>query len=154
MNTMNTAPSPLKLRSFLTYRLNRLHTKINAQAQHILRMYSDLGQTEWRVLVLVEDHGESTMAEVVREGQIDKAQVSRGVKSLISKGYLETRPDPDDQRQSILRATPKGGEVVAHILPKMRARQQNMMAQMSEDEIALIYELFDRLEVAAEQRDF
>lgn len=151
---MNTEPAPLRLRSFLTYRLTRLQAQINAQAQHILRVHSDIGQTEWRVLILVEDHNESTMAEIVRDGQIDKAQVSRAVKSLIAKDYLEARPDPDDQRQSILRATEKGAALYQVILPLMQARQRNLMAELDETEIEVMYKVLDKLERAAARRDF
>ncbi len=146
--------SPLKLRADLTCRLSRLQAQINAQAQHILRTHSDIGQTEWRVLVLAENHGQCTMATIVRDGQIDKAQVSRAVKSLIKKGYLNSRVDPDDNRQGILSLTPVGQTLHATILPLMEARQHMLMADLSEEEIAKTYDVLDRLEEAAQRRDF
>ena len=151
---MTRETKPLQLRSFLTFRLTRLQAQINAQAQHILRTHSDIGQTEWRAMVLVQDHGQSTMAQIVRDGQIDKAQVSRAVKTLITKGYLDARTDPDDNRQSILTLTPAGAEVHARILPLMQARQHHMMDGLSEEDVARIYDIIDHLETAAQRRDF
>lgn len=154
MTKVTPDPSALGLRAFLTFRLTRLQAQINSQAQHILRTHSDVGQTEWRVMVLAEDHGDSTMAAIVRDGQIDKAQVSRAVKALIKKGYVHARTDPDDNRQSILNLTPAGREIHARILPLMQARQRHLMADLSEAEVALTYTIIDRLEKAAQRRDF
>lgn len=151
---MTALTAPLNLRSFVTFRLTRLQAQVNAQAQHILRTYSDVGQSEWRVLILVQDHGTSTMAQVVRDGQMDKAQVSRAVKSLIQKGYLNSTPDPGDQRQNILSLTEAGGQVHTTVLPHMQARQKILLEGLSEADIAHLYSILDQLEHAAERRDF
>lgn len=104
--------------------------------------------------MLVEEHGDSTMAQIVRVGQIDKAQVSRAVKPSIKKGYLTARGNPDDQRQSILNLTSEGRAAHAHVRPHMRAHQHALMADLSEAEIALTCSIIDRLEQAAQRRDF
>ncbi|WP_299297174.1 MarR family winged helix-turn-helix transcriptional regulator [uncultured Tateyamaria sp.] len=154
---MSTTPPdkpPLKLSGFLTFRLSRLQAQINSQAQYILSTHSDIGQTEWRVMILVADVGQSTMAAVVREGQIDKAQVSRAVKSLIRKEYMDSHVDPSDHRQSILALTASGRALYDRVLPMMRERQKVLMADLSEDEVATVFSVLDRLEAAAQRRDF
>ena len=146
--------APLQLRSFVTFRLSRLQAQINAQAQHILRAHSDIGQSEWRVLVLVADRGTGTMAQIVRDGQMDKAQVSRAVSSLVDKGYLTSETNPDDLRQSILTTTPTGRTVHAHVLPRMQARQRALLAGFSDAQIVQLYTMLEQLESAAELREF
>ena len=146
--------SPIKLRAFLTFRLTRLQAQINSQAQHILRAHSDIGQTEWRVIFMVADLGEGTMAQVVRDGKIDKAQVSRAVKSLIKSGYLESRVDPADHRQSILTLTGKGHKIYLRILPLMQERQRHLLADLGDEEVDMLFQVLDRLEAAAQRRDF
>lgn len=145
---------PLNLRAFLTFRLTRLQAQINSQAQHILRAHCDVGQTEWRVMFMVADLGEGTMAQVVRDGKIDKAQVSRAVKSLVKSGYLNSRVDAADHRQSILSLTDEGRAVYARVLPLMQERQRHLMSTLADDEIDKLYEVLDRLEEAAQRRDF
>ena len=154
MNAPNKLDGPLDLRSFITYRLSRLQSLINSQAQHILRTYGDVGHSEWRVLILVEDRGTSTMAHVVRDGQIDKAQVSRAVKTLVEKGYLDSRTDPADHRQSLLSLTDAGRAVHDRIRPHMQARQRHLLRDLSEEDVTRLYQMLDHLEKAAERRDF
>lgn len=154
MDDKTTLNAPLDLKAFITFRLNRLQASLNSQAQHILRTYCDIGQSEWRVLLLVVEHGESTMAQIVREGQMDKAQVSRAVKALVGKEYLASRTDPDDQRQSILTVTDSGGAVHKRVLPHMQARQRNLLAGLQDADIEQLYATLDRLEHAARARDF
>ncbi|MEL6452876.1 MAG: MarR family transcriptional regulator [Pseudomonadota bacterium] len=144
----------MDLRTFLTFRLARLQAQINSQAQHILQAHSDVGQSEWRVMILIEDRGESTMAHVVRDGQMDKAQVSRAVKTLQKKGYVTARVDTADHRQSILSLTTEGRVLHNRVLPLMRARQKHLMAGLSADEIEVMFDLIERLETAAQRRDF
>ncbi len=151
---MNDDTPPLNLRAFLTFRLARLQAQINSQAQHILRTHSDVGQTEWRVLLLVADTGQCTMATVVRDGQIDKAQVSRAVKALVRKAYIASEIDPDDHRQSLLSLTPEGQAVYDRVVPLMRARQRHMTDALTADEIATMFSVIDRLENASQRRDF
>ncbi|MEO0402722.1 MAG: MarR family winged helix-turn-helix transcriptional regulator [Pseudomonadota bacterium] len=145
---------PIDLRSFLTFRLSRLQAQMNSQAQHILRAHSDVGQTEWRVLLLVHSRGESTMAHVVRDGEIDKAQVSRAVKGLTRKGYLDSRVDAGDHRQSILTLTPSGNDLYHGVVPHMRARQEHFTSGLSDAELDVMYKILDRLESAAQNREF
>lgn len=147
-------PPPLNLRGFLTFRLARLQSQINSQAQHILRTHADVGQSEWRVLALVGEHDVCTMARIVREGQMDKAQVSRAVKSLTDKGYLSTRLDPFDHRQTILSLTASGSTLRDRIMPLMRARQRHLMSGLTQEEVETMFELIGRIETAAERRDF
>jgi len=144
----------LDLRSFVTFRLMRLQAQINAQAQHILRTYSDIGQSEWRVLALVEDRGTSNMAQVVRDGRMDKAQVSRAIKALVAKGYVMATENPDDQRQNVLSLTPAGKAVHDRVRPHMAARQHVLLAGFSDADIAHLFAMLDQLEQAAERRDF
>jgi DNA-binding MarR family transcriptional regulator len=150
--------SPVKpgidLRTFLTYRLSRLQAQLNSQAQHILRQHSDLGQTEWRVLLLVHSQGEGTMAQVVRDGDIDKAQVSRAVKALLDKQYLTRHADPADQRQAILTLTETGLALYERVVPLMRTRQKWLTSGLSEDELVLLDRILDQLETAAQAREF
>ncbi len=146
--------APQDLSDFVTFRLNRLQATLNSQAQHILKLCSDIGQSEWRVLILAVDRGESTMAKIVRDGRMDKAQVSRAVKSLIQKRYMLSRVDPDDQRQSILTPTETGQALHAEIMPRMKERQHNLLAGLSDDEIERFYAVLDQLEMSARARDF
>lgn len=145
--------APLDLRSFVTFRLTRLQAQLNAQAQHILKTHADVGQSEWRVMVLTEDRGTSTMAQVVRDGQMDKAQVSRAASSLVEKGYIEARNDPDDNRQTILSLSKAGRAAHAKILPHMQARQKALLADLSQEDITRLYAILDHLETASARRD-
>ena len=142
------------LRTFLSFRLSRLQAQLNSQAQHILRTHSDLGQTEWRVLMLVVDRGTSTMATIVRDGRIDKAQISRAVKTLCQKNYLVAETDPNDHRQQLLHTTETGAALHDRLLPIMAKRQEALSADLTAEELQVFHRVIDRLELAAQRRDF
>ena len=105
-------------------------------------------------MVLVADPGTSTMAQVVRDGQMDKAQVSRAVRSLVDKGYMTSQTNPDDLRQIILELTETGRALHTRVLPRMQARQRALLAGFSDAQIVQLYTMIDQLESAAELREF
>lgn len=145
----------IPLQRFLTYRIVRLHSKLNAQALRLLRREGGLTITQWRVLSLTGSlGGETTFTEIVSGSQMDKGQLSRGIKDLLKQGLIAARSNDKDQRQQHLMLTPRGKEIYARMLPKMRQRHQHLLAGLSETERSMIYEIFDKLEVAADEDPF
>lgn len=142
----------IPLQRFLTYRIVRLNSKLNAQALRMLRRESDLTITQWRVLSLTGSlGGETTFTEIVSGSQMDKGQLSRGIKDLLEQGLIAARSSDKDQRQQHLMLTPRGRGIYERTLPKMRQRHQHLLASLSDTERSMIYAIFDKLEVAADE---
>ena len=144
----------LPLRQFLTYRLNRLHARLNAQAIRYLGKHADVTLTEWRAIALMGDLGPTTLTGLSREGQLDKGLLSRTIKSLIKRKIIQARQDSDDQRVQQLRLTRKGQTLFKHLLPRMQARQRFLRSALQPDEVETLFRIFDKLDRAAEETEF
>ena len=146
--------SDLPLKGFLTYRLIRLYAQLNAQATQYLSKYADVTLTEWRMIAIIGDSGESTMTGISREVGVDKALVSRTVKTLIDRKLIDAARDDNDHRVQRLSLTPAGKALFDRLLPRMQARQRFLRAALTPDELAALESAVDKLMVAAEQTEF
>ena len=135
---------------FLTYRLARLQSRLNAQAIRRLREKSDLSLTEWRILAMVAPQGETTLSMLVRDTQLDKGQLSRATKTLMTKGLLQSRVKADDHRQNLLTITKSGKETHDKIFPVMQARQSGLAAHLSKEELEGFLSVLTKLERATD----
>ncbi len=142
---------PLEQR--LTYRLARLHVKLNAQATRVLRQHGGLTLVQWRVLVMLNAFTETTVGQVSSMTRFDKALISRTVKSLIRAGFVKARSDDSDQRQQLLSMTASGARVFGEAAPHMYARQNALLESLDATQREVMFDALDRLEVVADRTD-
>lgn len=78
-----------------------------ALMEAVLRPY-DLGNTQWYVLHLLASTGPVKQRDLTRELEVERATLSAVISALVRKGLVDQLPDPDDQRQKVLRITSAG----------------------------------------------
>ncbi|MEZ5789914.1 MAG: MarR family winged helix-turn-helix transcriptional regulator [Nitratireductor sp.] len=139
------------LQQFLTYRLARLHAKLNAQASRILSDHAGITLGQWRVIALTGGKGEITLTEIHRATQMDKGQLSRTIKGMFDDELITSRTSEHDQRQQILLLSQKGTDIYRHMLPIMRERQKMLMSCLAAEERRIIFSAIDKLEIAADR---
>jgi len=138
------------LHELISYRLARVQAKLNAQANRILKENGGLTLVQWRVLLILRRIGETSVGQIARETQFDKALISRTVQSLVARGYVTHRDNKHDQRQQLLKITPSGSKIFETAAPHMQARQKALKGAFTEKERSLLLDALDRLEAAAE----
>lgn len=144
----------LPLKEFLTYRLNRVHAQLTQQATRYIGQHSNISITQWRMIAVIGDQGQSNMTEVSRNAGVDKALVSRTVKGLIAQGLVKSSKDAKDQRMQRLSLTDAGEELFRSLLPKMQARQRFLRASLTTGELSALESALDKLLTASEETEF
>lgn len=83
----------------------------------------------------------------------DNSNLTGIVDRLISKGYVERRPDPQDRRVSLICLTGAGADKLRRIRPRHHARVSRRMRSLSEPQVAelrdLLHALFQGLQSPA-----
>lgn len=133
-------------RSFVSYKLARVQNRLNAQAAGLLRAHSELSLTEWRVISLASLLGETTATAMAREAEMDKGQISRAIKGLLSAGYLTSQNNARDARQSLLQLSKKGEAVYDRLINVMRQRQRDLTLGIEDAELEAFYRVLEKLE--------
>lgn len=143
---------PLQL--YVTYRLSTLSAKLNRQAGSVLKRAGNLRVPEWRVLALLSVHGEMNGSAIADLVGFDPGQVSRIFRALETRGLISVRRTDDDRRGAHMSLTRAGRALHAKVLPLMQQRQEHLLAALTPQERAIFLRVIDKLQIAAERRDF
>lgn len=146
-------PSFRSLSSFVTFRLAKLQASLNAQAIGLLKSKSGLSLVEWRLIQTLRMHEHASLTEIANIVQMDKGQLSRKIKAMVERGLLRTETDKQDQRVQHLELTKEAEQLSEQMMPTMEKRQDLLLADVSEDDLATFYRVVDKLEKASKVRD-
>jgi DNA-binding MarR family transcriptional regulator len=135
----------MDLDRFLPYRLAVLSEQVSQCIALVYRERFGLSRDEWRVLAALSEGGTVKTGAVIDTAALDKMQVSRAVKGLQERGYLERLPDPQDGRGWLLRLTAPGRELFQKIAPMVQAREAFLLEALSSDEQAVLDRAINRL---------
>lgn len=153
LDTPPRAVTASDLTQFLSYRLMRLHSALNAQATAILAGHGLLlGQ--WRIIAICGEGVAHTSRDLGKFFGLDPAFVSRTLRSLESAGHVIISRRDTDRRLLFVALTESGQALYETVLPIMQERQQALLDALSEEERAMIFPILDKLETAAERRSF
>ena len=134
------------LNRHLTYRIARLQSHLSAQASDILKHHADISLSEWRILTILTNPAIEFQKDVLSAMGLDKGQVSRTLKRLKDKGYIEISHDDRDQRKRLVILTKSGLSLVERMAPLMLRRQAHLQSQFTEAELEKLFEFIEVLE--------
>ena len=134
------------LNRHLTYRLARLQSQLSAQATDILKQYTNISLSEWRVLAILTDPKITFQKDVLKAMGLDKGQISRTLKRLSEKGLITMESDKQDHRNKLVTLTAEGAALVQKMVHIMLARQAHLQSDFSETELGNLFAYIELLE--------
>jgi DNA-binding MarR family transcriptional regulator len=126
----------------LSWLLRRTVRRYAAPVSHALDAggFGDLPQRGvWAVSALARtEPGLSGRDLVVRMG-ISKQAVSQLVETLVTTGYVDRRPAPDDRRRTLLHLTSRGGRAARIIDDTVAGLESDMAATIGREQLQLLH---------------
>ena len=121
---------------------------------HMRRSLQDgeqgLAPMEARALGFFARHPSSTATQLAQHAGRDKAQVTRLIRELLERGFLESAPDEDDRRSHRMRLTERGREVQTVLRRQRKALARRMLSDFSAEERAQLSNLLRRMRANAD----
>ena len=115
------------------------------ELDHVLAGAS-LTDATWVPLVRLEESGEGiSQKDLATRIGIDGSSLVRLLDILEERGLLERRADAKDRRSRRLHLTAAGREALADIRRQLHAVEEEILADLGEDEIGVALRLFDRI---------
>ena len=146
--------SPLRLSTFLPFRLSVLSNTISRRIADLYDREFGLSVWQWRVMAVTGDMPGISATEIGQRTEMDKVAVSRAVAGLIEMGYLERRTSAGDARRADLYLTPAGRDIYELIVPMAKAEEERLVSALSAEEQAELERLMGKLaRAAAPDRD-
>lgn len=139
--------------SFVTFRLARLQSSLNAQATALLKSRADLSLVEWRLIQVLRMFENASLTDIAGIVQMDKGQISRKISAMVAKGLLRVERDTQDQRVQHLHLTKAAHALSRKVMPVMEARQKLLLADVSPADLDTFYRVAEKIEAASKQRN-
>jgi DNA-binding MarR family transcriptional regulator len=135
----------------INFRVHALASSLFKGASQYYGAYYDISLPEMRVLSNLGREGELAAHRIVELTVMDKALVSRVLRSLARRGLIASTAPKTDPRRRSWRLSPAGKEMVKRLRPEWRRREAIIQDGLSKSERAVLTKLLDRLFVASEK---
>ncbi len=99
------------------------------------RIHPELSLVSFTLLAHLTEQRGCRATDLAAHYLLDKSTVSRQVAALEQLGFVERRPDPDDQRVQALHPTPAGDEVLAMATARRQEVFQRRLAGWPEEDL-------------------
>ena len=139
------------LRDFLPYRLSILSNRISLGISEIYQEKYALSITEWRTMAILGSYPDSTASEIVQHTAIDKVAISRAVKKLLVRNFIEREIDTEDRRRQTLRLTQIGQEVYDDVFPKALNFEQKFTQLLDYQDFSDLDRIVSKLQMSSEE---
>lgn len=100
----------------------------------------------------VKNNGETpTVAEIASQLDVSVPAISRNLKNLEAKGYIQRTPDSSDRRIVHISLTQKGEQVLTEKFRSMADVMERVLAQFTDEELETMLRLHVRFTTAVSQ---
>jgi DNA-binding MarR family transcriptional regulator len=127
--------------AFLTWIAN----KLSGGASSAYLSAFNVGIETWRLLVLLAIEKSLTAQAISRTIGMDKASVSRALKSMVARGLITIALDEQDGRLRLASITPKGRDLHDQILELAMERERAFLSVLTQPERETLIGLLRRL---------
>ncbi|MET0247706.1 MAG: MarR family winged helix-turn-helix transcriptional regulator [Sphingomonas sp.] len=129
-----------------TFRLTLLAKIMDRLTIRLLAERGDISYAEWRAmarLAIMPKGG--TVGQIADLAWVDKAEVSRAVGALESRGFVERQPNPKDRRTPLLFLTSDGQARYDAGIGERRRFHEKLLADFSSEELDQFDTLLERV---------
>lgn len=135
----------MQLDRSLTYRLHLLHKVSDHESHQAYLQALGLSLSEARCLATIGSFQPMSVMDLADKGNLNKGQASRAAQSLVDRGWIEKKNNPDDGRGVTLSLTVSGKKLWRQTMTLIDARNQTIFACLSAVERSTLSALLDRL---------
>ena len=96
-----------------------------------------MSRSRWALLSLLSREGEVSQTTLAQRLRVHAAAITRQVQQLEEEALLTRRPDPADNRFTLVALTPAGQEFIARLRSERDAFEEITIAGLSAEEVAL-----------------
>lgn len=141
------APRQLRLgllSHLVCYNLRRVHQVAVQSFQNAVAPH-DLTLGQFGVLVLIAENPGLSQSQLGQVVGIDRSTMVSVIDRLESRGWVERASSPADRRSHALRLSPAGRELLAELVPRVRAHERSLIQGLSDREHDELVRLLQRI---------
>ncbi|MGB0224685.1 MULTISPECIES: MarR family winged helix-turn-helix transcriptional regulator [unclassified Marinobacterium] len=126
--------------------IRRLSQQSNQVFQdEMKRIGADVTSVQFASMQAIELHGEMEQSQIAQSIHYDKATIGGVIDRLEKRGWVERKSNPKDRRAKLVTLTKEGRKALEEITPVVKALQDQVVANLSDDERALFIKLAQKV---------
>lgn len=141
--------TPRSVHELFLYRLMRLTSSARPAVVRLCERQFGITRREWSVVGLLAEADGLSPSALAEQALLDRARASRVIGSLVEKGLVQRRPVPGNRREATLHLTERGRECCDALLPQVAAINRDLLAVLSDAEVAALDDVLQRLTARA-----
>lgn len=135
----------LDLNTYVPAQVTFLANKLSSGASACYRKHFGVGIVEWRIFALLKIEHSISANRICQVIGLDKAAVSRALKTLNAQGYVSFTKDENDARSSLVSLTKDGATLHDQVLKVALAREEILLQRLTDEEISTLLILLEKL---------
>ncbi|MDR6267478.1 MarR family transcriptional regulator [Roseobacter sp. N2S] len=104
-----------------------------------------LTEQQWRVLRVISDYGPVALSEVCQRSCIHKVSMTRIIRALTERGYIESKRNTEDLRAYNVELTPSGHEFLEQMKPRANRISRDIVERFGAEKSAQLLSLLKEL---------
>lgn len=146
--------APAGLDDMLDYFLYLAYRDCGYVTENLCKAEFGINRRRWRILASLLDREGGTVGDLARLADLDFAQTSRTVGTMVREGLLKRRSQPGNARYAQILLTDAGRDLCNRVMRRYVQANQALLAPFSETEVLTLVNLLSRLRLrAAEMLD-
>lgn len=129
----------------ISYRVTTLYL-LMVKATANVYASEELNSHEWKIMSVLHHYGPMPATEVRKWSTLDKATISRTVRSLLQKKLVSRQLNETDARSADIELTEVGRETYLRMAGKVVVLQQRLFEDLSADDEQRLFRILDNIE--------
>ena len=139
------------LGNFFPYLVRIYYRAVSTAVSDVYTKSYELSVSEWRTMAVLGAQKSLSASEIVARSSMDKVNVSRAIKALQARGFLERQTDQNDKRKIALKLTDKGNTAFRDLVAKVTKIEESCLADLTVEEQSTLITLMGRVQNNAEK---
>lgn len=136
---------PTVLAEMLDYRLYLVYRDCGYVTEGICRREFGISRRRLRIIFTLIDAEGVTVSELAKRADLDIAQTSRTIGTMVREGFLRRRSNPQNARFAQIWLTEKGRELYRDILGRYRQANNRLLDVLNDEEVIQLDRMIDKL---------
>ena len=122
------------LETFLPFRIHQASEAVSQSFRAVYRAEYNMTRSQWRVLAHLGQYGAMTATEISESAGLHKTKVSRAVRDLEQRRWLNRQADQRDRRVQILQLTSQGKSAYQRLGKLARIYNRQLAQKMGQSD--------------------
>jgi len=143
--------NPETLEDMIDYRLYLVYRDCGHVTEKVCKTEYGINRRRLRIIFCLMYCEGVTVSELAKTAELDMAQTSRTIGTMMREGYLKRLSNPENARYAKVVLTDKGRQIYKNILGRYRSINQALLQPFTDEEIITLDYLMSKLRISSQE---